>query len=164
MSAAPLVSVVMTAYNRERYVGAAIESVLAQTFADFELIVVDDGSVDRTVEVARQYEDDPRLRIVLNERNLGDYPNRNRAAALARGRFLKYHDSDDVMYPHCLSTMVGPLDAERRAGCLVGRRELGELGWRALPHAPHAAHVLPAGVPRHAGALHVRARFRALPR
>jgi cellulose synthase/poly-beta-1,6-N-acetylglucosamine synthase-like glycosyltransferase len=132
VSAAPLVSVVMTAYNRERYVGAAIESVLAQTFADFELIVVDDGSVDRTVEVARQYEDDPRLRIVLNERNLGDYPNRNRAAALARGRFLKYHDSDDVMYPHCLSTMVGPLDAERRAGFALS----GAASWASWAGGP----------------------------
>jgi hypothetical protein len=119
----------MTAYNRECYVGAAIESVLAQTFTDFELIVVDDGSVDRTVEVARQYEDDPRFRIVLNERNLGQFPNRNRAAALARGRFLKYHDSDDVMYPHCLSTMVGPLDAEERAGFALS----GAASWAGGP-------------------------------
>jgi hypothetical protein len=116
MSAPPAVSVLMTAFNRERYVAAAIESVLAQTFGDFELIVVDDRSEDRTVEIARGYERDPRVRVVVNERNLGDYPNRNRAAALARGEFLKYHDSDDLMYLHCLETMVGMLRAAPGAG------------------------------------------------
>ena len=67
MSAGPVVSVVTTAYNRERYLARAIESVLAQTYADFELIVVDDGSTDRTVAVARAYEGDPRVRVVVNE-------------------------------------------------------------------------------------------------
>jgi hypothetical protein len=53
---------------------------------------------------------------MVNERNLGDYPNRNRAAALASGRYLKYHDSDDVLYPHCLEIMVRLLEAEPDAG------------------------------------------------
>lgn len=113
----PAVSVLMTAFNRERYVGAAIESVLAQTFADFELIVVDDASTDATAEIARGHaRRDPRVRVHVNARNLGDYGNRNHAASLARGRFLKYHDSDDVMYAHCLATVVPLLDAEPRAG------------------------------------------------
>lgn len=116
MSAPPVVSVLMTAFNREEYVGAAIESVLAQTFGDFELIVVDDRSADRTVEIARTFESDRRVRVVVNERNLGDYPNRNHAATFARGRFIKYQDSDDLMYPHCLSTMVRALDAMPTAG------------------------------------------------
>lgn len=104
---APTVSVLMTAYNRERYIGEAIESVLAQTYGDFELVVVDDCSKDGTVAVAERYAAaDRRVQVVCNDRNLGDYPNRNRAASLARGKFLKYHDSDDVMYPHCLATMV----------------------------------------------------------
>ncbi len=116
-SAAPLVSVLMTAFNRERYIGAAIESVLAQTFEDFELVIVDDASTDGTVDVARRYASrDERIRIAVNDRNLGDYPNRNHAASLARGRFVKYHDSDDIMYAHCLATMVPPLLAEPRAG------------------------------------------------
>jgi glycosyltransferase involved in cell wall biosynthesis len=116
MSEGPFVSVLMTSYDRERYIAHAIESVLMQTFTDFELIVVDDASRDRTVDIARKYEGDQRVRVVVNERNLGDFPNRNRAAALARGRFLKYHDSDDLMYPHTLATMVPPLAAESRAG------------------------------------------------
>lgn len=127
MSAPPAVSVLVTAFNRERYVAEAIESVQAQTFGDFELIVVDDRSDDRTVDIARGYEADPRVRVVVNERNLGDYPNRNRAAALARGRFIKYHDSDDLMYPHCLETMVGALGAmpEAGLGLSVDTRGLG---------------------------------------
>jgi hypothetical protein len=113
----PAVSVLMTAFNRERYIGAAIESVLAQTCTDFELVIVDDRSTDASVEIARQYAaQDSRIRVSVNERNLGDYPNRNHAASLARGRFLKYHDSDDLLYPHCLEVMVGALESEPRAG------------------------------------------------
>ena len=102
----PLVSVLMTAYNREQFIAEAIESVLAQTFTDFELIIVDDGSKDHTVEIARRYTGDPRVRLHLNENNLGDYPNRNRVAALAKGRYLKYLDSDDMLYPFGLGAMV----------------------------------------------------------
>jgi hypothetical protein len=116
-SRAPAVSVLMTSYNRAPFIGASIESVLAQRFGDFELVISDNLSTDRTVEIARDYERrDPRVRVVVNERNVGQFGNRNRAAALARGRFLKYHDSDDVMYPHCLETMVTLLEAEPAAG------------------------------------------------
>jgi hypothetical protein len=107
---APVLSVLMTAYNRERYIASSIESVLAQTFDDFELVVVDDGSTDATVDIARRFaRRDRRVRVEVNERNLGDYANRNRAAALASGSLLKYHDSDDLLYPHCLAAMVPPM-------------------------------------------------------
>jgi Glycosyl transferase family 2 len=109
---APLVSVLLTAYNREGYLGASIESVLAQTCGDFELIITDDRSSDGTLEIAREYQrKDCRIRVHANERNLGDYGNRNFAASLAGGEFLKFHDSDDVMYPHCLEVMVRYLSA-----------------------------------------------------
>jgi len=122
VSVQPAVSVLMTAYNREQYVGAAIESVLAQTWSDFELVIVDDASRDRTLAIARAYEArDPRVRVFVNGENLGDYGNRNRAAALARGRYLRYHDSDDLMYPHCLDTMVRALESEPRAGFALSR-------------------------------------------
>ena len=114
---APTVSVLLTTYNREGFVAAAIESVLGQTYRDLELVVVDDGSTDRTVEIARTYERrDARVRVAVNERNLGQFRNRNHAAALARGTLLKYHDSDDLMYPHCLEVMVAMLQSEPRAG------------------------------------------------
>jgi len=106
----PLVSVLMTAYNRERYIAASIESVLAQTFGDFELLIVDDRSTDATPEIARSFaRRDSRVRLVINDHNLGDYANRNHAAGLARGTLLKYHDSDDLMYRHCLAAMAPPM-------------------------------------------------------
>jgi glycosyltransferase involved in cell wall biosynthesis len=116
MTAVPRVSVLMTSYNRERYIAAAIESVLVQTFSDFELIVTDNQSTDATFEIARNYAGkDSRIRVFQNESNLGQFGNRNRAASLARGEFLKYHDSDDVMYPYCIAAMLGPLAAEPSA-------------------------------------------------
>ena len=96
----------MTAYNREKYIAEAIESVLASSFQDFELIIVDDCSRDHTVEIVRRYTSDPRLQVHVNEKNLGDYPNRNRAASLAKGQYLKYVDSDDYIYPRGLQIMV----------------------------------------------------------
>jgi glycosyltransferase involved in cell wall biosynthesis len=117
MSKAPLVSVLMTAYNRAGYLSEAIRSVLASTVTDLELVVVDDGSTDDTVAVARDFaRTDPRVRVEVNERNLGDYANRNRAAALARGRYLKYLDSDDVIYPHGLEVMTSAMEAFPEAG------------------------------------------------
>ncbi len=111
----PAVSVLMTAYNRADLIAASIESVLDQTYRDFELVIVDDRSTDDTARVASRYLRDPRVRLVRNEQNLGDYPNRNHAATFARGEYLKYHDSDDVMYRDCLEVMVSALDSEPRA-------------------------------------------------
>ena len=122
----PLVSVLMTAYNREEFIADAIESVLAQTFTDWELIIVDDRSRDRTAEIAHRYAArDSRIRVNVNERNLGDYPNRNHAATLAGAEFLKYHDSDDLMYPYCLAVMVALLTAHPQASFALapGARE-----------------------------------------
>jgi hypothetical protein len=113
---APLVSVLLTSYNRERYIASSIESVLAQTFGDFELLVTDNCSTDGTLDIARSYEPlDRRVRVVVNETNLGQFGNRNRAAQLARGTLLKYHDSDDMMYAHCLAAMVPPMLAYPQA-------------------------------------------------
>ncbi len=107
----PLVSVLMTAYNREDYIAEAIESVLASTLADFELIIVDDGSKDNTVAIARAYAaKDNRIRLYINEINLGDYPNRNKAASYATGKYLKYLDSDDIIYPTGLSVFVSGME------------------------------------------------------
>jgi glycosyltransferase involved in cell wall biosynthesis len=109
----------MTAYNREKYIAEAIESVLASTYQDFELIIVDDCSKDKTVEIARKYEvQDSRVRVYVNEENLGDYPNRNKAASYAKGKYLKYIDSDDSIYPHGLEILVNGM--EKFETCLLG--------------------------------------------
>jgi glycosyltransferase involved in cell wall biosynthesis len=114
----------MTSFNREDYIAQALESVLAQTMRDFELVVCDDASTDRTVEIARAFaKRDARVRVIANDRNIGDYPNRNRAATFARGTYIKYHDSDDLMYTHCLAVMTTYLDAAPTAvAALSGSR------------------------------------------
>jgi glycosyltransferase involved in cell wall biosynthesis len=107
----PVVSVLMTSYNREKYIAEAIESVLASTFIDFELIVVDDCSNDATVEIARKYESlDSRVKVYINEKNLGDYPNRNMAASYAKGKYIKYVDADDYIYPNGLELIVTQME------------------------------------------------------
>lgn len=113
----PMVSVLMTTYNREKYLAIAVESVLASTYTDFELIIVDDQSKDRSYEIALEYaEKDSRVRVFRNEKNLGDYPNRNKAASLARGKYLKYVDADDMIYPTGLQVMVSGMENFPEAG------------------------------------------------
>ena len=107
----PVVSVLMTAYNRENYIGAAIESVLSSTYKAFELIIVDDCSKDKTVEIARKYASlDQRVKVFVNEKNLGDYPNRNKAASYAKGKYLKYVDADDYIYPNGLEIIYSQME------------------------------------------------------
>lgn len=113
----PTVSVLMTAYNREKYIAEAIESVLASTFTDFELIIVDDCSTDQTVAIAKSFESsDNRIKVYVNEKNLGDYPNRNRAASYAKGKYLKYVDSDDILMPSALNIMLDAFALYPKAG------------------------------------------------
>ena len=114
---APLVSVLTTAYNREKYIAECIESVLASTFQDYEYIIVDDCSTDKSYEIATAYaKKDSRIRVYRNEKNLGDYPNRNRAASYATGKFLKYIDADDYLYPHGLSVIMSMVTRFPEAG------------------------------------------------
>ena len=88
----------MTAYNREQFIAEAIESVLNNSYRNIELIVVDDGSTDNTIEIANGYEQsDSRVKVYINQKNLGDYPNRNKAATYATGEFMMYVDSDDKL-------------------------------------------------------------------
>ena len=97
-------------------VASSIETSRADA-RDFELIITDDRSSDGTVDIAEAYaRRDSRIRVFRNERNLGDYANRNHAASLATGEFLKFHDSDDVLYPPCLEIMVSLLSAAPSAG------------------------------------------------
>jgi len=113
----PLVSVLMTAYNREKYIAEAIESVLTSTYKNFELIIVDDASTDKTVEIARGFEDkDERIKVFVNEKNLGQFPNRNHAASYAIGKYIKYVDSDDGIYNWGLEYCVDLMEKYPEAG------------------------------------------------
>jgi len=113
----PLVSVLMTSFNREKYIAQAIESVLASSYQNFELIIVDDCSKDNTVSIAEKFaRKDTRVKVFINDKNLGDYPNRNKAASYASGKYIKYLDSDDFMYQHCLKVMVKCMESFPEAG------------------------------------------------
>ena len=100
----PRVSVLMSVYNGERYLREAVESILDQTFADFEFIVIDDGSTDRSYLIMKSYSD-PRL-IVVRQENLGLPKSLNRGLALARGEYVARQDADDVSLPLRLEKQV----------------------------------------------------------
>ena len=107
----PKVSILTTCYNREKYIAACIESVLISTYQDWEMIIVDDQSTDQSVAIAKDYAaKDQRIKVYVNEQNLGDYPNRNQAANYAKGKYLKYLDADDLIYPHGLDIMINTME------------------------------------------------------
>lgn len=102
----PGISVLMTTYNREKYIEDAVQSVLNSTYINFELIVTDDGSIDGTVRIVEEMATrDNRIKLHINPTNLGDYPNRNQAASHATGKYLKYVDADDLIYPWGLQVL-----------------------------------------------------------
>lgn len=108
----PLVSILIPAWGCRPYIGEAVESALGQTYDNFEVVVTEDCGTDGTYEEACRFRDS-RLRVYRNDRNLGQYGNKNRALALARGSLLKYLDGDDVLEPDAVSFLV---DAWRRSG------------------------------------------------
>jgi glycosyltransferase involved in cell wall biosynthesis len=120
MSRAPRVSVVMAAYNEQAFLQEAVESVLAQSFSDYELIISDDGSTDATGEIATALaERDPeRIRVLRGETNQGKPFALNRALAVRRGELIAWLDGDDVMLPGKLERQVAALDENpTAAGC-----------------------------------------------
>jgi len=116
----PLVSVIIPAYNAERYIGEAIESVLTQSYEPVETIVVDDGSTDRTAEIARSYTG---VEVVVQE-NTGPSAARNRGFAASAGEIVAFHDSDDLMTPDKLAVQVGHLLTNPSVGCVLAEQEL----------------------------------------
>lgn len=110
----PSVSVIIPTYNRAKLVCEAIGSVLGQTFADFEVIVVDDGSIDDTEKVVRGFLD-PRI-IYVRQENKGRSHARNYALNLARGRYIAFLDSDDLYLPEKLAIQVDYLDGHPHVG------------------------------------------------
>jgi glycosyltransferase involved in cell wall biosynthesis len=102
---APLVSVVMPVYNGEKYLNEAIDSILNQTFTDFEFIILNDGSTDHSEEIILAY-DDARIRYVKNETNLQIVKTLNKGVALAKGQYIARMDADDISLPERLECQV----------------------------------------------------------
>ena len=114
----PKVTVLLAVHDGEPYIREAVQSVLDQTFTDFELLLVDDASTDETVAIVERLGDE-RIRILRNERNLGQVPSLNRGLGEARGEYVARLDADDACLPTRLARQVEILDAEPRVG-LVG--------------------------------------------
>jgi glycosyltransferase involved in cell wall biosynthesis len=111
VSSVPRVSIGMPLYNAERYMREAIDSILAQTFSDFELIISDNASTDRTQEIALEYvAKDPRVRYCRNDRNRGAAYNYNRVIELARGEYFRHAAYDDILAPTNIERCVEELD------------------------------------------------------
>lgn len=114
----PAISVIMPVYNRANAVGRAVVSVLGQSFEDFELIVIDDGSTDRTVEALRTIRD-PRLRLIELEQNIGGNAARNHGICEARAELVTFLDSDDEYLPDRLASTVRYLAEHPEVDLLV---------------------------------------------
>jgi len=138
-SVIPRVSVVIPTYNYARYVPEAIDSVLAQSFEELEIIVVDDGSTDKTAEVLRAF--GGQLRVIRQERR-GLSAARNTGIRAARGQYLAFLDSDDLWLPEKVSLQVARLDAEPEVGLVYAETLLFDDSTPATltPHSYWASH------------------------
>jgi glycosyltransferase involved in cell wall biosynthesis len=111
--AMPAVSVVVPNYNHARYLRQRIDTILAQTYQDFELILLDDCSSDDSRAILQQYASEPRIRLEFNEKNSGStFKQWNRGVRLARGKYVWIAESDDYADPHFLERLVPALDAD----------------------------------------------------
>jgi glycosyltransferase involved in cell wall biosynthesis len=110
MKSRPLFTVATITYNSGNYVRQAIESILASSYEDFEFLISDDCSTDETWDILQEYSD-TRIKLWRNDRNLGEYPNRNRVLREAKGRFIIYIDGDDILYKDALARFANYIDA-----------------------------------------------------
>lgn len=101
----PFVTVLMPVYNGEKYLRQAIDSILAQSYGDFEFLIINDGSIDQSIEIVASY-NDPRIRLVNNEENLGLIATLNKGLDLAKGKYLARMDCDDISLPERLAEQV----------------------------------------------------------
>jgi glycosyltransferase involved in cell wall biosynthesis len=126
----PVISVIITSYNYARFVDEAIQSVLDQTYQDFEVIVVDDGSTDDTRSVLDRFGD--RITCIY-QANQGKSIALNRGIAVSRGRYLAFLDSDDCWLPHSLQARLAAFEDDPELGVVYGRTLVIDETGRVLP-------------------------------
>jgi glycosyltransferase involved in cell wall biosynthesis len=154
----PRVSVVVPSYNNASFIEATMDSILSQTFEDFELVVADHSSGDGTWQRLQRYAADPRVRLLRTEAGGGAHRNWARVTAAARGELVKLVCGDDIIYPDCLGVQVEAMDAnpsvvlvaaqrdliDARGGIVKARRGLAGLTGR-VPGRVAARHTVVAG-------------------
>ena len=128
----PTVSIVIPCYNNDSFVAAAIESALGQTYPNVEVVIVNDGSTDRSAAVINEYDDRAK---VIHQENAGACVARNRGLAEAKGEWVKFLDADDVLNADCVALQLRK--AESRNIVVFGDCELIDEDGRSSPHPPH---------------------------
>ena len=123
-----LVSIIMPSYNTANYIAASIQSVLDQTYQNWELLLVDDCSTDDTDAVVAPFLTDARIRYLKNEQNSGAAISRNRALREAKGRWIAFLDSDDLWYPTKLKTQLKFMQAHGYHFSYTSYEEINEAG------------------------------------
>ena len=137
----PLVSVIMSVYNGQRYLEESLDSVLKQEFSDFEFLIFDDGSTDNTASIV-QSKNDPRIKFFRAEQNQGLFPALNKLIAQAKGKYIRLWSYDDIMKPNCLASMVYFYEQNPQVGfCYCTRQPIDESG-RIIPY--HKEYKMPA--------------------
>jgi glycosyltransferase involved in cell wall biosynthesis len=121
------ISVIMTVYNGEKFLREAIDSVLNQTFQDFELIIIDDGSTDSTLKIINSYSDS-RIRLIENIQNRGQSYSRNLGIKESKGEYVAIMDADDIMYPSRLEKQLDFLQSQNRIICFSWADIINETG------------------------------------
>jgi len=125
-----LVSIITPAHNAQRFIGKCIESVIAQSYQNWEMIIVDDGSTDETLEIIQQYiNKDYRVVLFSNDINLGASKSRNIAIKEAKGNYIAFLDSDDIWLPKKLEIQMELMDIEDVAMCYSNYDVIDEDGY-----------------------------------
>ena len=156
----PRVSVVMTSYNREEFLLEAIDSILSQTFQDFEFIIVDDASSASTRSLLADYaRRDKRIVLVFNQENMGNARSSNKGLKIAVGEYIARMDSDDISLPHRLERQVAFMDAHPQVGiCGSSIRYFGTR--RRVWHMPPEDAQIKCALPFYSPIAHPAAIFR----
>ncbi len=133
MSEQPLISIILPVYNRKEYLGQAIDSVLNQTYANWELLVTDDNSEEETQAFLRQYKTDPRIIVSFNPVNLGLFANLNQAFRRVKGDYVIFLCSDDVLSSSCLEVLLELNDKYKEAKLILSSFDCLDSAGKDLP-------------------------------
>lgn len=123
-----LVSILMPSYNTEKYISASIESVLSQTYTNWELLIIDDCSSDNTDQVVSVYLKDKRIKYLKNKKNSGAAFSRNKGLREAKGKWIAFLDSDDLWYSDKLEKQIRYMESRRISFSYTNYEEIDELG------------------------------------
>lgn len=120
----PKISVLIPTYNYAKYLDEAIQSVLNQTYQDFELIVIDNNSSDNTKFILSKYKENPKIKFIINDKNIGMAQNWNKCILESSGEYIKFLNADDFLEPTCLEKQVEILDSDLSISLVTSYKRL----------------------------------------